>query len=51
MNGTGTMLWDNVFGTWVGYSEREKAILRAMLAINVASPHSSPANNGHRSCR
>ena len=33
MNGTGTMIWDNVFGTWVGYSEREKSILRAMLPI------------------
>lgn len=33
MNGTGTMIWDNVFGSWVGYSEREKSILRAMLPI------------------
>ena len=33
MNGTGTMLWDNVFGSWVGYSRREKSILRAMLPI------------------
>ena len=33
MNGTGTMIWDNVFGSWVGYSEREKSILRAVLAI------------------
>ena len=33
MNGTGTMIWDNVFGTWVGYSEREKSILRSMLSI------------------
>lgn len=33
MNGTGTMIWDNVFGTWVGYSELEKSILRAMLPI------------------
>jgi len=33
MNGTGTMIWDNVFGTWVGYSEREKSILRSMLPI------------------
>ena len=33
MNGTGTLVWDNVFGTWVGYSEREKSILRAMLPI------------------
>ena len=33
MNGTGTMVWDNVFGTWVGYSEREKSLLRSMLPI------------------
>ncbi len=33
MNGTGTMLWDNVFGSWVGYSPREKSILRSMLPI------------------
>ena len=33
MNGTGSLVWDNVFGTWVGYSEREKSILRAMLPI------------------
>lgn len=33
MNGTGTLIWDNVFGTWVGYSEREKSLLRAMLPI------------------
>ena len=33
MNGTGTMLWDNVFGSWVGYCEREKSILRTMLPI------------------
>ena len=33
LNGTGTMIWDNVFGTWVGYSEREKSLLRAMLPI------------------
>lgn len=33
MNGTGTMIWDNVFGSWVGYSEREKSVLRSMLPI------------------
>ena len=33
MNGTGTLLWDNVFGSWVGYSQREKSILRSMLPI------------------
>jgi len=33
MNGTGLMIWDNVFGTWNGYSECEKSIFRAMLPI------------------
>jgi len=33
MNGSGMMVWDNVFGSWVGWSERDKAILRSMLPI------------------
>jgi formylglycine-generating enzyme required for sulfatase activity len=33
MNGTGDLVWDNVFGSWVGYSQREKSILRSMLPI------------------
>jgi formylglycine-generating enzyme required for sulfatase activity len=33
MNGSGMMVWDNVFGSWVGWCERDKAILRAMLPI------------------
>jgi hypothetical protein len=33
MNGTGQMIWDNIFGTWNGYRPREKAMLRAMLPI------------------
>ncbi|MFO1448450.1 MAG: SUMF1/EgtB/PvdO family nonheme iron enzyme [Opitutaceae bacterium] len=33
MNGTGLMIWDNIFGTWNGYSPREKSILRSMLPI------------------
>jgi formylglycine-generating enzyme required for sulfatase activity len=33
MNGSGMMVWENVFGSWVGWSQRDKAILRAMLPI------------------
>lgn len=33
MNGSGMLIWENVFGSWVGWSERDKAILRAMLPI------------------
>ena len=33
LNGAGVLLWDNVFGTWNAYSERDKAILRRMLPI------------------
>jgi hypothetical protein len=31
MNGTGILVWDAVFGVWVGWNERDKATLRAML--------------------
>lgn len=33
MNGSGMMLWENVFGSWVGWSARDKSILRAMAPI------------------
>lgn len=33
MNGTGMMIWDNIFGTWNGWNERDKSILRSMLPI------------------
>jgi formylglycine-generating enzyme required for sulfatase activity len=33
MNGSGMMVWENVFGSWVGWSERDRSILRAMLPI------------------
>ena len=26
-------MWENVFGAWVGWNERDKALLRAMLAV------------------
>jgi len=33
MNGSGMMIWENVFGQWVGWNERDKSILRSMLPI------------------
>jgi formylglycine-generating enzyme required for sulfatase activity len=33
MNGSGMLVWENVFGSWVGWSPRDKSILRSMLAV------------------
>jgi formylglycine-generating enzyme required for sulfatase activity len=33
MNGSGMMVWENVFGTWVGWNARDRSILRAMPPI------------------
>jgi len=33
MNGSGVMVWENVFGSWVGWSPRDRSILRSMLPI------------------
>ena len=33
MNGSGMMVWENVFGSWVGWNRRDKSILRSMLPI------------------
>jgi formylglycine-generating enzyme required for sulfatase activity len=33
MNGSGMMVWENVFGSWVGWSARDRSILRSMLPI------------------
>jgi sulfatase modifying factor 1 len=33
LNGVGMLVWENVFGSWVGWSERDRATLRGMLAI------------------
>lgn len=33
MNGSGTMIWENVFGQWVGWNERDKAMLRIISPI------------------
>lgn len=33
MNGSGMMVWENVFGSWVGWNARDRSLLRAMLPI------------------
>ncbi len=36
LNGCGVLLWDNVFGAWVGWSERDLATHRRMRAIHTS---------------
>jgi hypothetical protein len=36
MNGAGMLVWDAVFGVWVGWHERDKATLRRMLRVQRA---------------
>jgi hypothetical protein len=33
MNGTGMMIWENVFGSWAGYNARDRSLLRSMLPV------------------
>jgi formylglycine-generating enzyme required for sulfatase activity len=33
INGSGMMIWENVFGSWVPWNQRDRSILRAMLPI------------------
>ncbi len=33
LNGTGVLIWEDVFGTWNPYTERDQAILRRMIPI------------------
>jgi formylglycine-generating enzyme required for sulfatase activity len=33
MNGSGIMVWENVFGSWVPWNQRDRSILRSMLPI------------------
>ena len=33
MNGSGVMIWENVFGQWVGWSPRDKHILKTMSSL------------------
>lgn len=38
LNGSGVMVWENVFSAWVGWNERDQATLRRMRAIHTALP-------------
>ena len=33
MNGTGMMVWENVFGSWIPWNQRDRSLLRAILPI------------------
>lgn len=33
MNGSGMLIWENVFGQWSGWNERDKAVYRTMHSI------------------
>jgi formylglycine-generating enzyme required for sulfatase activity len=33
MNGSGILIWENVFGQWLGWNKRDKSILRAISPI------------------
>ncbi|MCC3763403.1 SUMF1/EgtB/PvdO family nonheme iron enzyme [Glycomyces sp. TRM65418] len=37
MNGTGMLVWDAVFGVWVGWNRRDEATLRRMLRVQRAA--------------
>ncbi|HEY1093738.1 MAG TPA: SUMF1/EgtB/PvdO family nonheme iron enzyme [Glycomyces sp.] len=37
MNGTGILVWDVVFGVWVGWNRRDEATLRRMLRVQRAA--------------
>lgn len=36
MNGVGMLVWDTVFGVWVGWNERDKSTLRRMVRVQRA---------------
>ena len=33
LNGVGMLVWESVFGSWVGWNERDRALLRGMLDV------------------
>jgi hypothetical protein len=44
LNGVGMLVWESVFGAWVGWSDRDKALLRAMLSLQ--RPHAELLTSG-----
>jgi hypothetical protein len=49
LNGVGMLVWENVFGAWVGWNERDKALLRAMLPVQRDTWSCSRPASGRRS--
>jgi hypothetical protein len=39
LNGIGMLVWESVFGSWVGWSERDKAMLRGIVAVQRRHTH------------
>jgi len=39
MNGSGMMVWENVFGSWVAWNSRDRSLLRSMLPIQRRFTH------------
>jgi len=38
LNGCGVLVWESVFGVWVGWNERDRALLRAMRRVQRSHP-------------
>ncbi|MET8908736.1 SUMF1/EgtB/PvdO family nonheme iron enzyme [Micromonospora sp. NPDC004551] len=36
LNGCGVLVWESVFGVWVGWNERDRAVLRAMRRVQAS---------------
>ncbi|MDZ5444885.1 SUMF1/EgtB/PvdO family nonheme iron enzyme [Micromonospora sp. 4G57] len=36
LNGCGVLVWESVFGVWVGWNDRDKAVLRAMRRVQAS---------------
>lgn len=39
LNGTGMLVWDVVFGAWVGWNERDRGLLRTMVDVQRRNAH------------
>jgi Sulfatase-modifying factor enzyme 1 len=44
LNGVGMLVWESVFGAWVGWNERDRATLRGM--VNVQRRHAELLSHG-----
>jgi hypothetical protein len=51
MNGSGMLIWENVFGTWMPWNERDKSWLRLMVLFSRNSVFCSGEKDGPRFTR